>query len=86
MTATLFGREPSQVKGAALIWRGRGWRVDVYPVGAKWRWHVCVSHSRVVVVDHVSEFEHPSARAATRSASAAIRAIGRAVSLMQGGA
>lgn len=86
MSAKLFDREPSQVKGDALIWRGRGWRIDVYPVGAKWRWHICISHDRAVVVDRVSEFEHPTASAAARSVSAALRGIGRTVALISGGA
>jgi hypothetical protein len=84
MNPLLFGREVSQRQGRAMIWRGRGWRIDVYPNGKTWRWHLCISHDRNVVVDRVSSFEHPSATAALRSVSAVVRGLGRVVGLIIG--
>jgi hypothetical protein len=84
MRPVLFGRLPSQVKNAAFIWRGRGWRVDVYPSGGTWRWHLCISHARTTVVDRVSPFEHPTAAAAVRSVSAVVRGIERGAASITG--
>jgi hypothetical protein len=77
MTPKLFGRAPSQEKGKTLIWRGRGWRVDVFPVNGTWRWHLCLSHDGVAVVDHFSPHQHPTPAAAARSVSSVIRSVVR---------
>lgn len=82
MSPQLFGRECSQREGRRLIWRGRGRRVDVYPTGATWAWHLCISHERQVVVDRISPFQHPTSAAALRSVSATIRSLGRAAELI----
>jgi hypothetical protein len=78
----LLGRECSERDGRRLIWRGRGWRIDVYPTGNTWAWHLCVSHARQIIVDKVSTAAHPSAAAAQRSVASVIRGLGRVVGLM----
>ncbi len=84
MSPQLFGRDCSQREGRRLIWRGRGWRVDVYPAADAWVWHLCISHERSIIVDKISTFKHPSVTAALRSVSAAVRGIGRAAAAIVG--
>ncbi len=79
----LFGREPTQKVGDhSIVWRGRGWRVDVYRRDGSWRWHLCMSHERNVIVDKLTHVEHPDAESAVRSVSAVIRSLSRTAALI----
>lgn len=80
----LLGRNPSNKDNGRMVWRGKGWRVEVEPSNGGWKWLLCIFHAGRAVVESKSIAEHPTEHAAIRSVSAVIRAVGRAAADAEG--